>query len=142
MFTAATACCTEPILLPTSPFPGPPFIFRLKQVLLNLTLRLREGYVARGSAPERLSALIAESAGPLRSCAATLRELTSESVVPPKEALLLFVESLKEPGWDQILAHITETRGRAYLDPHAAEETLLRLMDLATRLRARVENLV
>jgi hypothetical protein len=122
--------------------PRPAVIFRLKQVLLNLTLRLREGYVARGSAPERLSTLIAESAGPLRSCAATLRELTSEAVVPPKEALLLFVESLKEPGWDQILAHITETRGRAYLDPHAAEETLLRLMDLATRLRARVENLV
>jgi hypothetical protein len=122
--------------------PRPAVIFRLKQVLLNLTLRLREGYVARGSTPERLSALIAESAGPLRSCAATLRELSREPVVPPKEALRLFVEGLNQPGWDQILAHITETRARTFLDPQAAEETLLRLIDLSTRLRARVENLV
>ncbi|HLX43072.1 MAG TPA: hypothetical protein VKR43_06545 [Bryobacteraceae bacterium] len=122
--------------------PRPAVIFRLKQVLLNLTLRLREGYVARGSTPERLSTLIAESAGPLRSCAATLRELTGDATVPPKEALRLFVENLNEPGWDEILAHITETRGRAFLDPRAAGETLFRLIDLATRLRARVENLV
>ena len=67
--------CTVPIRLRR-----PAVILRLKQVLLNLMLRLREGYVDRGSAPERISALIAEAAGPLRSCAATLLELKGKPV--------------------------------------------------------------
>jgi len=121
--------------------PRQAIVFRLKQVLLNLALRLREGYIGSGSAPERLSILIAESAGPLRSCAATLRELTGEPTLPPKEALRIFVEALGEPGWDHVLAHISETRARAYLTPQTAEETLLRLIDLSARLRARAEKL-
>lgn len=50
-------------------------IFRLKQVLLNLTLRLREAYGERTGREERVAMLAAESSGPLRTCAATLLEL-------------------------------------------------------------------
>jgi len=124
-----------------APISRPAIIFRLRQVLLNLTLRLREGYVARGSTPERLSLLIAESAAPLRSCAGTLRELGGKPALPPKEALRTFVESLSEPGWTDVLAHITETRGREFLTPAVAEQTLLRLIDLAMRLRAVADTL-
>jgi hypothetical protein len=121
--------------------PRPAIIFRVRQVLLNLTLRLREGYVARGSTPERLSIMIAESAGPLRSCAATIRELEGKPPLPPKEALRAFVEAQIEPGWTEVLAHITESRGREHLAPATAEETLVRLIDLATRLRAKADTL-
>jgi hypothetical protein len=37
------------------------------------------------------------------------------------------------------LAHISETREREFLAPDVAEATLFRLIDLAQRLRARVE---
>ncbi len=50
-------------------------IVRLKQTLLNLTLRLREAYIARSLREEQLVAMIADMAGPLRSCAAALLEL-------------------------------------------------------------------
>jgi len=116
--------------------PRAAIVFRLKQVLLNLTLRLREGYIARGSTPERLSTLIAESSGPLRSCAATMRELEGKAPLAPKQALRAFVEDLREPGWPEVLAHVTESRGRELLAPAPAEQTLLRLIDLAMRLRA------
>ncbi len=114
-------------------------IWRLKQVLLNLTLRLREAYVERGSTPERVSGLIADSAGPLRSCAATILELEGKPAPPPKEALVNFVTSLGEPGWDKVLAHISETREQEFLSPDVADATLFRLIDLAGWLRARVE---
>lgn len=121
--------------------PRSSIIWRLKQVLLNLALRLREAYVQRGATPERISALIADSAGPLRSCAATVQVLEGKPAVHPKEALISFVASLKEPGWDEVLAHISETRERELLSPDMADATLFRLMELAQRLRARVEAL-
>jgi predicted nucleotidyltransferase len=114
-------------------------ILRVRQVLLNLSLRLREAYIERGSAPERLSALIADAAAPLRSCAATMLELEGKPAAPPKEALLNLVASLGEPGWDEILANISAVRQREILSPDRADATLFRLIDLAGRLRSRVE---
>ncbi|HEV8147905.1 MAG TPA: nucleotidyltransferase domain-containing protein [Bryobacteraceae bacterium] len=116
-------------------------ILRVKQVLLNLTLRLRMSYVQRGATPERISALIADSASPLRSCAATLDELEGKPAVPPKEALANFVAALGEPAWTQVLARISETREDHLLDAATADQTLLCLIDLAARLRARVDAL-
>jgi len=50
-------------------------IFRLRQVILNLTLRLREAYVSRGERPEQAVRLLADMLGPMRAAAATLLEL-------------------------------------------------------------------
>ncbi len=50
-----------------------------------------------------------------------------------------FVTSLGEPGWDKVLAHISETREQEFLSPDVADATLFRLIDLAGWLRARVE---
>jgi predicted nucleotidyltransferase len=134
------------VLYGSDPFAGAKIpreavIVRVKQVLLNLTLRLRTAYVQRGATPERISALIADTAGPLRSCAATLDELEGKPAVPPKEALANFVATLGEPAWSQVLARISEVREDHLLDATAADQTLLCLIDLTARLHARVEAL-
>jgi hypothetical protein len=49
--------------------------------------------------------------------------------------------SFDEPGWDEVLTHISEARQRAPLSPDVADATLLRLIDLAGRLHARVSAL-
>jgi hypothetical protein len=116
-------------------------IMRTKQVLLNLILRMREAYVERGSMPERISELIAEWAGPLRSCAATLLELERKPAAPPKEALVNFVAALGEPGWDKVMEDISEARERHLLTASDADATLIRMIDLAARLRARVDSI-
>ena len=121
--------------------PRSAIVHRTRQVLLNLALRLRESYVERGTTPERLSALIAESAAPLRSCAATLAELEGKPQMPPKEALLNFVAQLNEPGWDETMARLSEAREREFPSPESADATIIRLIELATRLRARVDAL-
>jgi predicted nucleotidyltransferase len=50
--------------------PRPAAIERLKQVLLNLSLRLREQFIDEGGYEERLALVAADAAGPLRACAA------------------------------------------------------------------------
>jgi hypothetical protein len=116
-------------------------IHRTRQVLLNLTLRLREAYIERGTTPERLSVTIAESAAPLRSCAATVAELEGQPKAPPKEALLKFVAELGDPAWEETMSRMSETRAREFLSPESADATVMRLIDLAMLLRTRVDRL-
>ena len=110
-------------------------VMRLRQVLLNMTLRLREAYGARAAQPDRLVPTIAEFAGPLRTCAATLRELKGEAPLAPKEALEQFAES---GGW---LTHITEAREQRPLSGEAALVTVKAMLATAERLRNAVEAL-
>jgi hypothetical protein len=121
----------------TATVPRAAVLFRTKQVLLNLILRLREGYVEQGSTPERLATLIAGASGPLRSCAATLCELEGKPPISPKEALINFVAGFTDGGWEEILAHISDARENRSLAVAAADQTLLRMIELAARLRAR-----
>ena len=117
-------------------------IVRLKQVLLNLTLRLREAYIARGLREEQLVAMIADMAGPLRSCAATLLELEGKPVESPKEALHQVAASLPD-GAERAeeISRISEARQEQTLAPGVAAPTLFHLIELARLMRARAEAL-
>jgi predicted nucleotidyltransferase len=55
-------------------------IFRLRQVLLNLALRLRDAQVAQGGRPEQVARILADALGPLRAAAATLLELEGADI--------------------------------------------------------------
>ena len=93
-------------------------IIRLKQTLLNLTLRLREGYVSRGLRDEQLMAMIADTAGPLRSCAASLLELEGRPAASPKEALQQVAASLPEASKrEEEISQISEARDKRALAP-------------------------
>ena len=106
-------------------------VFRLKQTLLNLTLRMREAYVARSLREEQLAVLIADVAGPLRSCASTLLELEGSPAASPKEALETVSASVSD---GQL---ISEARQRHALPPGVAAPLLFHLMDLARAMSAR-----
>ena len=107
-------------------------IFRLKQTLLNLILRLRESYISRGLREEQLVAIIADTAGPLRSCAATLLELEGTTAPSAKEALQQISSSL--PGAEkrnEELELVSEARQRQTLPAGVAALTLFHLIELA-----------
>lgn len=138
-------------------------LFRLKQTLLNLTLRLRETYIARSLREEQLATIIAESAGPLRSCASTLLELEGRAAPSQKEALEQVAMSLANPSYDerqgvfvngegrdfvdaqpdasQHLQLITEARQRKALPPGAAGPALFYLIELAQAMWTRAAQL-
>jgi predicted nucleotidyltransferase len=114
-------------------------IFRLKQTLLNLTLRLREAYVSRSLREEQLPTVIADAAGPLRSCASTLLELEGRPALSPKEALEQIAASSTAAANDVNL--ISDARQRHTLPPGAAAPALFHLIELAHVMWARAAQL-
>lgn len=116
-------------------------VARLKQVLLNLILRLRFQYVACGLYEGQLVLLVAEFAGPMRSCAATLCELEGKTVVSPKQALSDVAASLPEHDWEDALRYISEARETRALPANTAASTVQRLIGLAREMLRRAGEL-
>lgn len=115
-------------------------IERLKQVLLNLALRLRHRYVLSSLRDEQAAFAVADAAGPLRASAAALLELRGKKAPHPKEALEDLVSKL-DGDWKDTLEHVSDARERRALPPGVGASTLLRLIELASLMRAEVEAL-
>jgi predicted nucleotidyltransferase len=118
-------------------------LMRLKQSLLNLTLRWREAFVARGLREEQLAAVVADAAGPLRACAAALLTLEGTPAASPKEALEQVAASLPKTDVDEtaLPERITEARQARLLPPGVAGTTLFQLIELAQAMQARAASL-
>jgi predicted nucleotidyltransferase len=117
-------------------------IFRLQQTLLNLTLRLRETYISRSLREEQVAVVIADTAGPLRSCASTLLELEGNAASSPKEALEQIAATLASGAKSaEDLQLVSEARLRHTLPPGAAAPALFHLIDLAHAMWARAAQL-
>jgi hypothetical protein len=112
----------------------PAQIRRLRQVLLNLILRLRRALALGAIGGADLSGVAANAAGPLRVAATTLRDLTSQPPLAPREALAAFVDDERIPGGDQVVARISEARDHP-LGDGAAQATIVGMIGLADALR-------
>lgn len=106
---------------------------RLKQVLLNLALRLRSQLVEHGPREVLLVRTIADAAGPLRVCAAELLELEGRPTPSPKKALEIVV--------GKPLEAVSRAREDGELAPGTAAATLNELIEVAGAMRRRVEAL-
>lgn len=116
-------------------------IQRLRQILMNFTLRLRERYATLSLREEQLAEVIAEAAGPLRAAAATLLELEGRPVAAPKEALEQLASSLPGDDWAHVLECMTSARASQSLPAGVAGPVIFRLMDLASAMRMKTEQL-
>ena len=112
---------------------------RLKQVLMNLQLRLRERYVLLSLREEQLALVIAEAAGPLRSSAASLLHLEGQAVLAPKEALEKVVTEMADANFASVLLQMSTAREDRQLEPGQASPTLMGLIEVTRRLRERAE---
>lgn len=115
-------------------------ISRLKQVLLNLVLRTRASYLQRSLREEQLAKVLADLAGPLRTAAATLRELEAQPALPPKESLHAFLEGLGG-GWADVERLLSQARETGSVPPGAAGPAVLKLIDAANAMRAKAAEL-
>jgi predicted nucleotidyltransferase len=127
------------VLCGTDPFVGLSVsraaeISRLRQVILNLLMRLRERYLATSLREEQAARVLAEVAGPLRASAATLLELAGKGGPSPKVALESLVRELPGEGWQEILATLSRVREGQPLGKGVAPATLLRLIELAAAM--------
>jgi len=110
---------------------------RVKQVLLNLQLRLRERYIALSLREEQLAHLIADAAPPLRSSAASLLQLEGEPALAGKAALEKMVDQLQRADIKIALQHMSDAREQGQLPAGIAVPTLMALMQLTECLHER-----
>src|SRR5258708_6332739 len=103
---------------------------RVKQVLINLVLRLRERYALLSLNEEQLALVIAEAASPLRSAAASLLALETGATVEPREALLRIVAELGDTTLSAALDTVHEARERGTLPPGTAEPAVFALIEI------------
>jgi len=118
--------------------PRAPEIFRLRQILLNLTLRLREAYVSRGQRAEQVVRVLTEALGPLRAASATLLELEGAPNSDSDAALKAVAASFGAEGEAAAAGLFAAHEGRAIAEPQRA---LVQAIDLVTRIAARAAQL-
>jgi hypothetical protein len=127
------------ILYGENPFPQQAIardalVRRLRQILLNLTIRLREMYVARSLREEQCAATVAEIAGPIRTAAASIVELERGEILHPKEALANVVQELGRPEFTELLPHLSEAREQRVLPAGRAAGILFQTLELVQTL--------
>jgi hypothetical protein len=121
--------------------PRPAQIANLRQVLLNLVLRLRQRYLLVSLREEQAVRAVAEAAGPLRVCAADLLALEGRPVGAPKEALATVAAEVGGQEWGEVLGRLSRAREQGVLPVGVAGATLLGLITLARALHQRAEAL-
>jgi predicted nucleotidyltransferase len=112
---------------------------RLREVLLNLALRLRSRYALVSQREEQLAKTVADTAGPLRAAAGALLRLRGDSAVTPREALERLTAEIGE---EEILAAVgllPQARQDLYLPAGTGKSALLALARLAGHLRRKLE---
>ncbi len=107
---------------------------RVRQVLLNQTLRLRDLYAERSLREEQAAIAVADAAGPLRTAAASILELEGREASDPKTALATLAS---EGGFGAVLPRLSEAREQRVLAPGAAAATLFEVVRLARWLYER-----
>lgn len=103
---------------------------RLKQIIMNLKIRLRERYALLSLREEKLSLVVADFAGPVRSCALSILRLEGENFEHPKEALEKLVSKFSIQNAEQLLLNISKARESTVLPAGEAVPTVLGLMHL------------
>ena len=114
---------------------------RLRQVLLNLSMRLRERYAMSSQNEERLVELLAEMAGPLRASAASLLDLEGQKSSSPSEALRRLSASFDKEEFTAALDCMSQARGSETLSPGDAGKSIFSLMSLTKLMLERLGKL-
>lgn len=115
---------------------------RLREVLLNLSIRLRERYALVSLREEQLARVLAEAAGPLRAAALAVQSLQGKTVLAPREALEAVALETRDDEFIRAVALLPLARAQAPLPAGAGGPALLALSRLASNLRQALEGAV
>jgi predicted nucleotidyltransferase len=130
------------VLLGNDPFtevsiPRTAQVWRLRQVLLNLLLRLREVHAGHESASRLALSMLAESTGALRSSAVLLLLLEGREAPKPKQALLDVAEQISPGRFSVPLSRLSQLRESGALSASDAHQVMIAMMDLAAAMHTR-----
>jgi hypothetical protein len=111
---------------------------RVRQVVLNLTLRLRERFAIEGDHEEQLARLLADTTGPLRASAATVLAIRKDRHLSPKAAL---EELFAQPDQRRSLDNLSLVHQGKSLPSGATRQLFGEILTLLATLGAIVQQL-
>ncbi|HVH80366.1 MAG TPA: hypothetical protein VM782_13305 [Stellaceae bacterium] len=114
-------------------------LWRTRQVLINLLLRLRERCALSSAYDDQLALAAADAVGPLRAAASALLSLERGETVPLREAMQQVAEA---GGQAAALAAIAGVRETGSVPAPGGGAALEAAIELATLLHERVERLL
>jgi hypothetical protein len=117
-------------------------IIRVRQVLLNLVLRLRASYALERDRDERLTMVIADAVGPLRASAAEILELEGAPAPTAREALERLAAEWQPARAEALLNAVRTARETRRLDSDVAATMFVEMIELARYLHGRAQALV
>jgi predicted nucleotidyltransferase len=112
-------------------------VTRVRQVFLNLVLRLRAGYALHYDQEERLAFLVADAAGPLRAGAAEVLNLEGNPVPSAREALERLAPEWSAERAPAVLDAVRTARETRRLAPGGAGGVVADVIELAGYLHRR-----
>ena len=116
-------------------------IVRVRQVLLNLVLRLRASYALERDREERLTIVMADAVGPLRASAAEILDLEGASVPTAREALQRLGAEWEPARAEALLQAVHTARETRRLDSGVAATMFVEMIELAGYLHGRAQAL-
>lgn len=130
------------VLLGPDPFDGVSVphaaqVRRLRQVLLNLLLRLREVHAGQENGSPWTLHMLADSAGALRSSALLLLVLEGRDAPRPKQALIDVAEQVAPGKFSAALIKLSQLRETAALPEADAHEVMIAMMELSAAMHQR-----
>jgi hypothetical protein len=117
-------------------------IGRVRQVLLNLVLRLRASYALDRDREERLTMVIADTIGPLRASAAEILDLEGASAPTAREALQRLAAEWEPARAEALLNAVHTARQTRRLESGVAPTMFVEMIELARYLHGRARALV
>lgn len=129
-------------LLGSDPFAGLSIprtaqVRRLRQVSLNLLLRLREIHSGQDSGSRSALHMLADSTGALRSSAVLLLLLETGNAPKPKPALIQVAEQVAPGKFTAAMAKLSQLRETNTLSRPDAHEVMIAMMELTAAIHAR-----
>jgi predicted nucleotidyltransferase len=95
-------------------------VFRLRQILLNLVVRLRDSCIGRAHRPEQVRFILADVLGPLRAACGTLLELEGAPTTDSNAALAAVAASLNSET-SSVAARLVAIHDSTTMDTGASE---------------------
>lgn len=130
------------ILLGSDPFAGlalaPEDVRRrVREDLLNLSLRLRERYAFHSATMEQYETVILEASSAVRAAAVALLTLGGGPRLPPREALEELVKA-GDPAWRETLAQMSAVRQAQLVSRATLGRTVVELGAIVEWMRRRI----
>jgi hypothetical protein len=114
---------------------------QLRQQLLNITLRMRAVFTARGAREEQLAIFLARAIGPIRKLTDSFLRLENMPAISPQEALQKIGSELGVTDWSKVVDELDKIQTAQIGSNGLATQAFLKVLECVEKMRTKAETI-